>query len=103
MFAVVEIAGTQFEVEENKQLVVPHLAGKPGDSVEFSNILAAHDEHATIIGTPYIDGRVDAKILEHGHDGTVLVFHKKRRKGHRKLNGHRAKYSKIEITNIKLQ
>lgn len=103
MFAVVEIAGTQFEVEENAQLVVPHLQGKPGDSIEFSNILVARDEHATIIGAPYIDGHVHAKILEHGHDETILIFHKKRRKGHRKLNGHRAKYSKIEITNIKLQ
>jgi large subunit ribosomal protein L21 len=30
----------------------------------------------------------------------VLIFHKKRRKGHRKLNGHRQQFSQIVIKEI---
>jgi large subunit ribosomal protein L21 len=43
---------------------------------------------------------VTAKVLEHGRGETVLVFHKKRRKGYQKLNGHRQHYTRIQITGI---
>ncbi len=102
MTAVVEIAGVQYEVEQNIKLTVPRLAGNPGDVVEFGNILLSSDDGNTKVGNPYIDGKVQATIIDHGKDKTVLVFHKKRRKGYRKLNGHRAKYTQIEITNINI-
>ncbi|MCX6153930.1 MAG: 50S ribosomal protein L21 [Candidatus Kapabacteria bacterium] len=102
MFAVVEIAGMQFEVEPKEVLNVPRLAGEPGDGVSFNNILLVDDNGILKTGTPYIEGSISAKILEHGKDETVLVFHKKRRKGHRKLNGHRQKYTRIEIGEFSL-
>lgn len=103
MLALVEIGGVQFEVEPDKNLNVPLLGGEPGDMVEFSNILMTQDGDNTTIGSPYIEGKVSAKILSHGKGDKVIVFHKKRRKGHRKLNGHRERYSAIEITGINLQ
>ncbi len=102
MYAVVEIAGTQFEVEQNDIIRVPLLDGEPGDTVEFGNILFTGGDESQNIGTPYIEGNVAAKIIEHGKDDKVLVFHKKRRKGYRKLNGHRQRYTKIEITDINI-
>lgn len=102
MYAVVEIAGNQFEVQENVELVVPRLAGNVGDKVEFNNILVAGTKDNAQIGAPYIKGSVSAQILEHGQGAKVLVFHKTRRKGYQKLNGHRSKYSKIAITNINI-
>jgi len=100
MLAIVEIAGMQYEVEENLKLNVPHLQGEVGDVIEFTNVMLKNDNGNVEIGTPYLEGKVSATILEHGKDKTVLVFHKKRRKGHRKLNGHRAKYTRIEITSV---
>ena len=100
MLALVEIAGQQFEVSEKKQLNVPRLQGEPGDNVQFDKILLKNSNGNIEIGAPYITGNVQATILEQGKDKTVLVFHKKRRKGHRKLNGFRAKYTKIEINSI---
>lgn len=102
MFAVVEIAGTQFEVQENQKLVVPLLSGEPGDEVEFGNVLLAKNGGDTKVGAPYIEGSVKAKIIEHGKSDKVLVFHKRRRKGYRKLKGHRQNFSEIEITDINI-
>ncbi len=102
MFALVEIAGNQYEVKEKDQVKVPLLNGDPGDEVKFDNILLTKDEDNINVGSPYISGSVSAKILEHGKDDKVLVFHKKRRKGYRKLNGHRQHYTMIEISNINL-
>lgn len=102
MLAVVEIAGNQFKVENNSTYNVPLLEGNPGDTVEFSNILFAENDGAIQVGAPYLNGNVTAKIIEHGKGDKVLVFHKKRRKGYRKLNGHRQHYTQIEITNISI-
>ncbi len=100
MLAIVEIAGQQFEVEKNLKLNVPLLDGVPGDDLKFENILLTNDGSNVNIGSPFLQGSVSAKILKHGRDKKILVFHKKRRKGYRKLNGHRAKFTRIEITNI---
>jgi large subunit ribosomal protein L21 len=102
MFAVVEIAGTQVEVSPNAVLDVPHLNGEPGDTLEFSDILLVKDGDNTQLGAPYIFGLVKAEIIEHFRDDKVLVFKKKRRKGYRKLNGHRQGYTKIEIKDINI-
>lgn len=102
MTAVVEIAGVQFTVHHNDMLNVPLLSGEPGDKVNFDNILLIEEDGTTQVGTPYIKGSVEATILEHGKGDKVLVFHKHRRKGYRKLNGHRAKYTQIEINNINI-
>lgn len=102
MFAVVEIAGQQFEVTENQHLNVPMLDAKSGDNLEFTNILVAGTRDNAKIGSPYISGKVTAKVIEQIRGEKVLVFHKKRRKGYRKLNGHRQNFTTIEITNINI-
>lgn len=98
--ALVEIAGQQYEVTEKSQLVVPHLKGMPGEVVEFNKILLKNNDGNIEVGSPYLEGSVKATILEHAKGKKVLVFHKKRRKGYRKLNGFRPLYTKIEINSI---
>lgn len=100
MLAVVEIAGKQFEAQPGKVMRSPLLNAKPGAFVSFPKILLASDNQTAKIGEPYIDGSVQAKVLNHGKDETIIIFHKKRRKGHRKLNGHRQRYTVLEITGV---
>ncbi len=102
MNAVVEIAGQQFDVESNQKLYVPKLDGNPGDTVTFDNILLVQDGDSTNIGAPFTGGNVEAKIIEHTRGDKILVFHKKRRKGYQKLNGHRQHFTQIEVTNINI-
>ena len=102
MLAVVEINGVQFEVQKDIKLNVPYIVGNPGDSFEFNNILLAENNGETRIGAPYLGGSVKATIVEHGRGDKILIFHKKRRKGYRKLNGHRQDFTTIEITDINL-
>lgn len=102
MFAVVEIAAQQFTVRPTDTLTVPHLDAEVGSSVEFSNILLGGEESNVTVGNPYVSGKVSATVLAHGKGDKVLVFKKKRRKGYRKLNGHRQHYTQIQINDIKL-
>lgn len=100
MFAIVEIAGSQYRVQENDVISVPSLGGDEGQEVSFTNILATGDGENAAIGTPYLDGTVTAKILGHAKGEKIIVFKKKRRKGYRKKNGHRQGYTDIQITGI---
>ena len=102
MFAVVEIAAQQFTVRPTDTLTVPLLDAEVGSSVEFSNILLGGEESNVTVGNPYLSGKVSATVLAHGKGDKVLVFKKKRRKGYRKLNGHRQQYTQIQINDIKL-
>ncbi len=102
MFAIVEIASQQFKVQQSDVINVPLLKGNVGDAVEFGNIILTSDGDNLSIGAPSIKGSVHGEIVFHGKGDKVLVFHKKRRKGYQKLNGHRQNYTRIKITDIKL-
>ena len=102
MYAIVEIAGQQFKVEENQSIFVHRLEGEEGSSVEFDRVLMIEDGKKINVGTPVVEGaKVSAKILSHLKGDKVIVFKKKRRKGYKKKNGHRQHLTKIQIENIK--
>lgn len=100
MFAIVEIAGFQYRVQPSETLNVPLMQANIGDEVKFSNILAMGEGSNVRIGAPYVQGSVTAKVLGHDRAETVVVFHKKRRKGYRKRNGHRQHFTQIQISAI---
>ena len=101
MFAVVDILGQQFKVSENTKYYVPRLTQEPESEVTFDQVLLLSDGKETKVGSPVVKGaKVTAKVLSHLKDDKVLVFKKKRRKGYRKLNGHRQQLTRIEVTQI---
>jgi large subunit ribosomal protein L21 len=102
MYAIVNIAGQQFRVEEKQQIFVHRLEGAEGSEVKFNEVFLADADGKVKVGNPTIsNATVTAKIIEHMKGDKVLVFKKKRRKGYRKMNGHRQYLSKIEINSIK--
>ena len=101
MYAIVEIAGQQFKVEKDHEIFVHRLEGEEGSSVEFENVMLVDNGGKVSIGMPNVAGvKIKAKILEHLKADKVMVFHKKRRKGYQKQNGHRQYMSKILIEDI---
>ncbi len=102
MYAIVEIAGKQFRVEEKSRLRVPLLQAESGKKVEFDNVLAFNDANGKLtIGAPNVDKvKVSATVIEHGREKKIVVFKKKRRKGYRVKNGHRQDFSLIEVNKI---
>ena len=101
MFAVVNIAGQQFKVNEKTKYYVPRLKAEPESEVTFEEVLLFSDGKTTTIGTPTVNGvSVKAKVLEHVKDDKVIVFKKKRRKSYKVKNGHRQLLTRIEITEI---
>ena len=103
MYAIVEIKGLQYRVEAGKKLFVNLLHDvENGDSVEFEKVLLVDNEGAITVGTPVVEGaKVVAEVKSKMVMGDkVLIFHKKRRKGLRKLNGHREQFTEIVIKEV---
>ena len=100
-FAIIETGGKQYKVSASKILEIEKLNAKVGETVKFKNVLLLNDDKTTEIGSPSISGAtVEAKLLDNIKDRTVLIFHKRRRKHSRKMNGHRQRHSKIQIIKI---
>jgi large subunit ribosomal protein L21 len=101
MYAIVDIAGQQFRVEPKQRVYVHRLDAKEGDSIELKNILLLDNDGKITVGAPHIEGaRVAAKVLAHVKGDKVIVFKKRRRKGYKKLNGHRQYFTQIFIQGI---
>lgn len=101
MYAIVDIAGQQFKVESKQKVYVHRLDAKEGDSVELSNVLLLDNAGKITVGTPLVEGaRVAAKVLAHLKGDKVIVFKKRRRKGYKKLNGHRQYFTQLFIQGI---
>lgn len=101
MYAIVDIKGQQFKVEENQQIFVHRMEEEEGSSVEIDHVLLVDQDGDVKVGTPKVDGAtVKAKVLNHLRGDKVTVFKKKRRKGYQKSNGHRDYLTKLEIEAI---
>lgn len=100
MYAIVEIAGKQYKVQENDKLYVPRLKTAPDETVTFDRVLlvAGDDYH---VGTPTVSGAVvTATVLDHVKGDKVIVFKKKRRKRYKVKRGHRQPYTQIQIQSL---
>ncbi len=101
MFAIVTIAGQQFKVEEGQELFVHQLEANEGDSVSFDQVLLIDNDGKVQLGKPTLaNASVNATVLGHQKGDKVIVFKKKRRKGYKKKNGHRQRFTKIKIDGI---
>ncbi len=104
MYAIVEIAGKQYKVEEKQELYVDKLSDvEEGSKIDFEKVLLVDNDGTVSVGTPTVSGAsVSAEVIaESVKDDTVVVFKKKRRKGYAVRNGHRQQYTKLSIQGIK--
>ncbi|MBP3738439.1 MAG: 50S ribosomal protein L21 [Muribaculaceae bacterium] len=104
MYAIVEIQGQQFRAEAGKKLYVHYLGDEKneGDAVEFNKVLLVDADGAVTVGAPTVEGakvvcEVETPLVKGEH---VIVFKKKRRKGYRRLNGHRQYFTLLKIKEV---
>ena len=103
MYAIVEINGQQFKVEQGKKLFINHIReSEEGQTVEFNKVLLIDNEGGVTGGTPTIEGaKVVCEVINPLVKGDkVIVFKMKRRKDYRKKNGHRQQYTQVEIKSV---
>lgn len=103
MYAIVEINGQQFKAEAGRRLFVHHMQdAENGSTVEFDKVLLVDKDGVVTVGIPTVEGaKVVCQVVTSLVKGDkVIVFHKKRRKGYRKRNGHRQQFTELTIQEV---
>jgi len=101
MYAVIKTGGKQYRVMQGEYLRVEKLDAEVDSSIEFDQVLLVGEGENVTVGTPTVDGaKVKAKVLSHGRGKKVRIVKFRRRKHHKKQQGHRQHYTEIEITGI---
>lgn len=109
MYAIIETGGKQHRVTKGEKLLIDLMGDcKKGDSITFDKVLFTKNDSGYHIGQPMVEGAaVTAQITSMGPDEAgvkgkkIIVFKKKRRKGYHKKQGHRQRYTEVQITEIK--
>jgi large subunit ribosomal protein L21 len=101
MYSIIEQGGVQFKVTPGETIRVPLINGAEGSEVKIERVLLTSDGDALKIGKPLVEGAsVTAKIVNNFKDKKVLIIKRKRRKDYRRKNGHRQKYTRLQIVSI---
>ena len=103
MYAVIESGGKQHKVEKGMKLSVDLLQDDVGKKIIFDNVLLYVDGDNVEIGQPYLSNvKVSAEIIDKIKAKKISILRFRRRKHSMRKIGHRAKYSQIEIKDIKV-
>ena len=100
MYAVVKTGGKQLKVEPGTVADVELIDAKPGDKITLVPILVSNEGEITTEAKALEGMTVTAEVVEHVKADKVLVFKFKKRKGYKKLNGHRQNLTRIKVTAI---
>jgi large subunit ribosomal protein L21 len=98
MYAVIRAGGKQFRVAPGDVIRVDQKPSESGN-IEFTDVLAVSGGEGQI-GKPQSGARVVGSVVEEGRGDKILVFHFKRKKQYKKLQGHRQPFTAVRITEI---
>ena len=99
MYAVIRAGGKQYRVAPGDVIRVEKVGNGTDGNVAFNEVLAVTGDDGQI-AKPQSEARVSGQILEQGRADKILVFHYKRKKQYKKLNGHRQPFTAVKITGI---
>ena len=101
MYSVIQTSGFQYKVNAGQILRLPLMQAEVGATLTFDKVLLAADGSSVQVGQPVIAGaKVSAEVVLHGKDKKVMVFRRKRRKGFRRLRGHRQNFTEVVILGL---
>lgn len=98
MYAVIRAGGKQFRVAPGDVIRVDQKPAENGN-IEFTDVLAVSGEPGALV-RPQSGARVVGSVVEEGRGDKILVFHFKRKKQYKKLQGHRQPFTAVRITEI---
>ena len=101
MFAVIKTGGKQYRVAAEDVITVATLAGEPGSTVTFDQVLMVTNDNGTQVGAPLVEGvTVTGEVVEHTRGEKVIAFKKRRRQNSRRKRGHRQDLVTVRIKSI---
>ena len=102
MYAVVATGGKQLRVAKDDVVVVEKLDVPVGESVTFDVLMVADGDNLAIAPEDVAAAVVTAQVVEHFKGDKAVIFKFKKRKGYKRLKGHRQEQTRVRITDVAL-
>jgi large subunit ribosomal protein L21 len=100
MFAIIRTGGKQYRVQPGDHLKVEKLEQALGAQFDIADVLFIGGDTPQF-GNPLLKGaKVSVVVTQQDKGKKVLVFHKKRRKGYRRMKGHRQPFTELFVKSI---
>jgi len=100
-YAIIRAGGKQVKVSTGDIVALERLAGEPGDTVTFGEVLLLVSGDKTRIGEPLVKGSsVKVVIEEQARDKKVITRKFRRRKGYLRIRGHRQYFTRVRVESI---
>jgi large subunit ribosomal protein L21 len=101
MYALVKTGGKQYRVAKDDTILVERLAATEGEQVILNDVVMLGDGDKVTIGTPLVNGAaVSATVMRQTRGPKIIIFRRKRRKNHRRTQGHRQDLTLLKINDI---
>ena len=101
MYAVVKTGGKQYRVAKDDTILVEKLDADEGQTVTLSDVMLLGDGDKVTVGNPVVaDASVEAQVVSQTRGPKIIIFRRKRRKNHRRTQGHRQDLTLLKITDI---
>jgi len=101
MYALVKTGGKQYRVSKDDTILVERLSAEEGEQIILNDIVMLGDGDKVTIGTPLVDGAgVSATVVRQTRGPKIIIFRRKRRKNHRRTQGHRQDLTLLKINDI---
>jgi large subunit ribosomal protein L21 len=98
MYAVIRTGGKQYRVAPGDVVKIESIPAEKNKTVEFSDVLAFSSESGNVVKPS--SAKVTAEVVSEGRGEKILVFHLKRKKQYKKLQGHRQNFTQVRIKAI---
>jgi len=101
MYAVVKTGGKQYRVAKDDTILVEKLDAEEGQKVTLSDVMLLGEGDKVTVGTPVVaNASVEAQVVSQTRGPKIIIFRRKRRKNHRRTQGHRQDLTLLKITDI---
>ena len=101
MYAVVKTGGKQYRVAKDDTILVEKLDAEEGQKVTLSDVMLLGEGDNVTVGTPVVaNASVEAQVVSQTRGPKIIIFRRKRRKNHRRTQGHRQDLTLLKINDI---
>jgi large subunit ribosomal protein L21 len=100
MYAIVATGGKQLKVAAGDVVTVEKLDAAAGENVTFDVIFLADEDTIVVDPAELASAKVTGEVLEHFKGEKAIIFKFKKRKGYKRLKGHRQLLTKVRITDV---
>jgi len=100
MYAIVATGGKQLKVVVGDVVAVEKLEAAAGETVKFDVLFIADGDDIVVDPAELASATVTGEVVEQFKGEKAIIFKFKKRKGYKRLKGHRQNLTRVLITDV---